>query len=1041
MVASAWYILVFIAIPCQAYLDDCVRLDRLWTGFSPTDHLQTNHYIKLRAAQNTTNPEACTGDRTTQSNIHLSPLNGRDTGFRRYVSPSKGKGVRLPEDNQNVRSEKTVQNYRSSRLDTRYKLDFNRQGRYTDARRVVASDTGRVVSTTTRYRMRSERQSEERLTRSVDYRRGGENSDRRSEKRMNLPAVREVRSVGLSTDERNRRQHYERDRDHVRNNRNTRYYQHEPEESKGVSDSSRSRTEGRTTDARGTGVTRTARDTEYRRVTERRAFSTESSNIIVRDASRTRTERLQARGHDNNKHTEVRTAGGHEEANAFNSASDGRHAEVTRMVVSRNARSISEEHASVERRQTTQRRDVTTDNRLIFAPSGFNLRRFTAAAPYRNAGGTTERNARLMRESRLAESRSHIAGQTTQRQDVRRTLAVGSFESHRGVDVTRFTLLPSRREERREVARYSKTMPLNDEEYQPKAARSTRDESRVSASNRQGAAEQVRRAASHNRELSGRDNRDIATRRVIAQLDERRGTNAAENRHSFQNSRSREEEVELVRRATWDTESRHNYQRTIAEPRRSRYIVDIDVADHHSGNQRRTFLAVRSITATSRRLSLRGSQARDKRETVFRNVQRDVRSRETPRSSNSGPQRRVGDLDRRDDIRRYRNREDDGVSRLGVDARVRQAERYQDVSRRIITATSVPPVDVDSRRVSQIRNHDGHGNIRLLQTRSGIRNRELDRSSKPVREARLARIEARDAGIQRDNPVSLRRTDRDTASRISGNKDERVNVRSTRRFDRVREVVQHAANEREDGSLDNRRRDSHIPFTTNSFDVRIRGHRLDGLSGRAIDIRRHAQGTFPSETRPTSFLRDARNTESRRHTPNEVRRLPEAKRRITQQRGNVRDVENLPRGTRHDGRQAVERRLSSTLDRSRSALSVTDAPIRKNIAAMAPMLAVDRSKGLEASRISDERKRFALYNMGEDDLSLWDLTDRRHRPYSMKENHDFPYAKQQATKYNLDWISGFYSSFTTESCMRTVVSVGAAAAILWSSMNPKATIV
>ncbi|CAN7989285.1 unnamed protein product [Ixodes hexagonus] len=36
MLTTAWFILVAIAIPCQAYLDDRVRLERHWTGFSPT---------------------------------------------------------------------------------------------------------------------------------------------------------------------------------------------------------------------------------------------------------------------------------------------------------------------------------------------------------------------------------------------------------------------------------------------------------------------------------------------------------------------------------------------------------------------------------------------------------------------------------------------------------------------------------------------------------------------------------------------------------------------------------------------------------------------------------------------------------------------------------------------------------------------------------------------------------------------------------------------------------------------------------------------
>lgn len=36
MLTTAWFILVAIAIPCQAYLDDRVRLEEHWTGFSPT---------------------------------------------------------------------------------------------------------------------------------------------------------------------------------------------------------------------------------------------------------------------------------------------------------------------------------------------------------------------------------------------------------------------------------------------------------------------------------------------------------------------------------------------------------------------------------------------------------------------------------------------------------------------------------------------------------------------------------------------------------------------------------------------------------------------------------------------------------------------------------------------------------------------------------------------------------------------------------------------------------------------------------------------
>lgn len=36
MLTAVWFILVAIAIPCQAYLDDRVLLDQHWTGFSPT---------------------------------------------------------------------------------------------------------------------------------------------------------------------------------------------------------------------------------------------------------------------------------------------------------------------------------------------------------------------------------------------------------------------------------------------------------------------------------------------------------------------------------------------------------------------------------------------------------------------------------------------------------------------------------------------------------------------------------------------------------------------------------------------------------------------------------------------------------------------------------------------------------------------------------------------------------------------------------------------------------------------------------------------
>ncbi|KAL1419126.1 hypothetical protein MTO96_005238 [Rhipicephalus appendiculatus] len=36
MLTPVWFILVAIAIPCQAYLDDRVLLDQHWTGFSPT---------------------------------------------------------------------------------------------------------------------------------------------------------------------------------------------------------------------------------------------------------------------------------------------------------------------------------------------------------------------------------------------------------------------------------------------------------------------------------------------------------------------------------------------------------------------------------------------------------------------------------------------------------------------------------------------------------------------------------------------------------------------------------------------------------------------------------------------------------------------------------------------------------------------------------------------------------------------------------------------------------------------------------------------
>lgn len=36
MLTAVWFVLVAIAIPCQAYLDDRVLLDQHWTGFSPT---------------------------------------------------------------------------------------------------------------------------------------------------------------------------------------------------------------------------------------------------------------------------------------------------------------------------------------------------------------------------------------------------------------------------------------------------------------------------------------------------------------------------------------------------------------------------------------------------------------------------------------------------------------------------------------------------------------------------------------------------------------------------------------------------------------------------------------------------------------------------------------------------------------------------------------------------------------------------------------------------------------------------------------------
>ncbi|EEC07731.1 hypothetical protein IscW_ISCW006450 [Ixodes scapularis] len=62
MLTTAWFILVAIAIPCQAYLDDRVRLERHWTGFSPTKD-------KVLEGSRITSPQEMTGSQVCSIEI------------------------------------------------------------------------------------------------------------------------------------------------------------------------------------------------------------------------------------------------------------------------------------------------------------------------------------------------------------------------------------------------------------------------------------------------------------------------------------------------------------------------------------------------------------------------------------------------------------------------------------------------------------------------------------------------------------------------------------------------------------------------------------------------------------------------------------------------------------------------------------------------------------------------------------------------------------------------------------------------------------
>ncbi|KAG0443711.1 hypothetical protein HPB47_014623 [Ixodes persulcatus] len=95
MLTTAWFILVAIAIPCQAYLDDRVRLERHWTGFSPTKG-------KVPEGSRITSPQ----DRRRAEDDTMSP-NENIRGHRRdsdWDSRSVTRNGRLERSAQHVKS-------------------------------------------------------------------------------------------------------------------------------------------------------------------------------------------------------------------------------------------------------------------------------------------------------------------------------------------------------------------------------------------------------------------------------------------------------------------------------------------------------------------------------------------------------------------------------------------------------------------------------------------------------------------------------------------------------------------------------------------------------------------------------------------------------------------------------------------------------------------------------------------------------------------------------------------------------------------------
>ncbi|KAH8020537.1 hypothetical protein HPB51_002486 [Rhipicephalus microplus] len=95
MLTPVWFILVAIAIPCQAYLDDRVLLDQHWTGFSPTVDGAGREDFKasVQDRRHALAQQIVQRTRQTLSRPRPAQVRGQTAdGAAHALDPSKGRG-------------------------------------------------------------------------------------------------------------------------------------------------------------------------------------------------------------------------------------------------------------------------------------------------------------------------------------------------------------------------------------------------------------------------------------------------------------------------------------------------------------------------------------------------------------------------------------------------------------------------------------------------------------------------------------------------------------------------------------------------------------------------------------------------------------------------------------------------------------------------------------------------------------------------------------------------------------------------------------